>query len=352
MRRGLIEWSKTELPESVFDTRLARLRDAMKRDRVDAVVAYTNFTRPSAVSWLCGFIPYWSECILLVPHEGATTLISALSPRGKPWIASTAYADELIFAPKVGAEAARVLGESLPAGATIGVIELDDIPAAIGLALAGLDATLRDLTDAFAVLRCEGDAAQTALARKAAEIAHDALAAVPPGETSAAAAIALVDRTARGLGAEECYVAVTPDLQSTRHFVRLEGDAQLGAAFALRATVAYKGAWIRMIRSIVRDDVHGVLTTGAQRFADAIAALPQTGALDELEGWLVETARAAEPLAAIAGSGIEGRATFAPGVLVTVQATAIVDGLPLAFGSPVLAGSDHAPATFLVNPQF
>ena len=91
MRRGLIEWSKTELPESVFDTRIAAMRQAMAAAKIDTLVAYTNFTRPSAVSWLCDFIPYWSECALVVPKAGALTMVSAVSPRGKPWIESTTY---------------------------------------------------------------------------------------------------------------------------------------------------------------------------------------------------------------------------------------------------------------------
>ena len=85
MRRGLIEWSKTELPESVFDARIAAMRKTIAAGKIDALVAYTNFTRTSAVSWLCDFIPYWSECALVLPKSGPLTMVSAVSPRGKPW---------------------------------------------------------------------------------------------------------------------------------------------------------------------------------------------------------------------------------------------------------------------------
>jgi len=59
MRRGLIARSRVELPDAVFDARLVRLRAAM--GGLDALLVYTNNTRPAAVSWLVGFIPYWSE---------------------------------------------------------------------------------------------------------------------------------------------------------------------------------------------------------------------------------------------------------------------------------------------------
>ena len=67
MRRGLIARSAVELPDAVFDARLARLRAAMRG--FDFLLVYTNNTRPAGVSWLTGFVPYWSEALLVVPAE-------------------------------------------------------------------------------------------------------------------------------------------------------------------------------------------------------------------------------------------------------------------------------------------
>ena len=352
MRRGLIEWSKTELPESVFDTRIAAIRSEMATAKIDALVAYTNFTRPSAVSWLCSFVPYWSECALVVPSDGALTMISAVSPRGKPWIESTTYSQNLLFTPKIAPETARVLGEALPAGATIGVVELDEVPAAMGLALKGVDARLVDATDAFVAARAAGDAANTALAKTAAEIAHGALAAVAAGETDGARAVAAVDLAARRAGAEESYVAIAPDLRADTRLLRLEGPAKLGDVFALRATVAYKGTWVRMIRTIVRDDTTGAVKAGTAAFEAAIAALPNLEQLSALDTWLIETARAAQPLDAVAGSAVPHAEAFAPGSLVSVQASAVIDGTPILVGSPAIAGSNGTAGAFLVAPTF
>src|SRR5262249_25685022 len=68
MRRGLIAHSKVELPDAAFDARQARLRAAMAG--LDALLVYTNNTRPAGVSWLVGFIPYWSEAMLVLPRSG------------------------------------------------------------------------------------------------------------------------------------------------------------------------------------------------------------------------------------------------------------------------------------------
>jgi hypothetical protein len=352
MRRGLIEWSKDELPDSVFETRIAALRKEMAAAKIDALVAYTNFTRPSAVSWLNDFIPYWSECTLIVPLDGPMSMVSAVSPRGKPWIESVTFSENLYFTPKIAPETARILSESPAAGATIGVVELDEVPAAVGLALKGVAGKLVDATDVFMKARAAGDAANTALAKIAAEIAHNALAAVSAAETDGTKAVAAVDFAARAAGAEESYVAIAPDLYADTRLMRLEGPVQLGAAFALRATVAYKGTWVRMIRTIVRNDTNGAVKAGAEAFAAAIAALPNLDKLGSLDWWLVETARAAQPLDAVAGSAVPNAESFAPGSLVSVQASAVFDGIPVLVGSPVLAGSNGTAGAFLVAPTF
>ena len=50
MRRGLISWAKTELPEAVFAMRVAQAQAAMATDGLDAFVTYINITRPAAAS--------------------------------------------------------------------------------------------------------------------------------------------------------------------------------------------------------------------------------------------------------------------------------------------------------------
>src|SRR5258708_18685479 len=120
MRRGLIARSKTELPDAVFDARLERLRAAMRE--LDALLVYTNNTRPASVSWLTGFIPYWSEAMLVVPRNGLPVLVVALTFRVKPWIERTSRVAEVIHAPRVGTEAARLIA-GRKADAAVGVVD-------------------------------------------------------------------------------------------------------------------------------------------------------------------------------------------------------------------------------------
>ena len=109
MRRGLIARSLVELPDAVFDARLNRVRAAMRDAQFDALLIYTNNTRPAGVSWLAGFVPYWSEAILVVPRAGAPYLVAALSFRVKTWIERTSRIGEVLHTPRVGLKAAAEL---------------------------------------------------------------------------------------------------------------------------------------------------------------------------------------------------------------------------------------------------
>src|SRR6266853_3226228 len=160
MRRGLIARSKTELPDAVFDARLERLRAAMRE--LDALLVYTNNTRPAAVSWLTGFIPYWSEAMLVVPRNALPVLVVALTFRVKPWIERTSRVAEVINAPRVGIEAARLIA-GRKADAAVGVVDFDHLPLGIAddLGEAGPQLAMSDASDLFAMVRAPADPARS-----------------------------------------------------------------------------------------------------------------------------------------------------------------------------------------------
>src|SRR5437588_4935615 len=128
MRRGLMGWDAEELPISVLEERVRRLRAGMQTCGLDALIIYTNLVRPSAVSYLTGFTPYWSEGILLVGRDGPPVFATALSKRVASWIRSVSPVGEIVNAPRPGA----ILGERVAADASmkrIGILELDAFPA-------------------------------------------------------------------------------------------------------------------------------------------------------------------------------------------------------------------------------
>jgi creatinase/prolidase-like protein len=348
MRRGLIGRSKVELPDAVFDARLDRLRAAM--GGLDALLVYTNNTRPAGVSWLVGFIPYWSEAILVLPHTGPPVLVVALTFRVKPWIERTSRVAEVIFTPRIGIETARHVAAG-KADAAIGVVDFDHLSAGIAddLSEAGPRLAFSDASELFAALRASADPAEMLLTAHASSIAATALSRIDPSESGIGAIVAAVEGEARRLGAEEVYVAAAPDLARDRRLVRIEsssaGEPALGARFAVRASVAYKGSWVRRVVTIDRDVTAVCTEDAAATFAEAVARLPDDRALRQFASFVVEGCRLAQPLEALMGTRIADPRPPAPGAVVSVQACIEIGGRPVLLGAPALLGARGAAAS-------
>jgi len=352
MRRGLIAWSRAELPGAILAARVARAQAAMAAAGLDALVLYTNNTRTAAVSWLTGFVPYWSEGLCILPRTGGPMLVVALSNRVRRWIESVSRVERVVPSPRIGAEAGRVIAET-KANAAVGVVELDALRADVadGLRTAGAGLKLADATPLFEKLRGGADAAEIALAAKAGSIAQRALAAVPRRPDNAGTAIAAAEAQARALGAEEIYVAVAADLARDQRLVRIEQNPPaLGRSFAIRATVAYKGVWVRLTRTFGASD-HTLAQATAQ-LADAVSSLPDDHGFKDCPSWLVEGCRIAQPLEPLMGSRVVEPLRPAAGSVVSVQATIKVDGAPVVLGAPALLGAAGPAASLLVPPIF
>ncbi|MEA2903205.1 MAG: hypothetical protein QOI12_592 [Alphaproteobacteria bacterium] len=321
MRRGLMGWDRDELPKAALDARLARLRDAMARERLDAILLYTNLVRPSAVCWVTGFTPYWIDSILLVRSSGAPVLATALSKRVADWIRSVSALEEIVNTPKPGVAVGRMLADGRCRRA--GVLELDAFPAGFydDLVAAAPAAEFVDATAAFAAARRSLDAAERKLLEHADALARAALAAVDAGAARDAGEVAgLVEKHARLAAAEEAYIAVAPDLDADRRLVRVSGPTPLARRFAVRASIAYKGAWVRRTQSFARDDAgRQAIARGDAWLARAVAALgPErplaaqlAARLDDLPGaelkrWLAESCIGSYPLEAVAASATPG----------------------------------------------
>src|SRR5580704_7612650 len=254
MRRGLMAWDENELPRGVLVQRIEGLRAAMTRERLDGFILYTNLVQPSAVTYLTGFTPYWSDALLLVPKTGAPIFATALSKRVANWISSTNPLSEIVNTPKPGA----AVGARLAADGCrrVGVLELDRLPGGLYDEITGAAPTvaLADGSAAFASLRRRIDPAERGLLAHADALAVSALAQVDPDQAADAGAVAgLVEKQARLRGAEEAYIAVAADLAADRRMIRVSGPLLLAGRFALRASIAYKGSWVRRTRTFDRD---------------------------------------------------------------------------------------------------
>jgi hypothetical protein len=226
----------------------------MRRDGFDACLFYSNLVRPSAVCWLTGFTPYWIESLLLVEQNGQPVLATALSKRVSDWIRATSQLGEIINTPKPGTAIGQRLAVS--AARRVGVLELDALPAGLydDVMAAAPAGELIEATASFTAARRRLDVAERRLTERADTIALAALDQVDAVQVEDAGALAgLVEKHARLDAAEEAYIAIAPNLNSDRRMIRVSRPALLADRFAVRASIAYKGSWVRRTRTFARD---------------------------------------------------------------------------------------------------
>jgi len=350
MRRGLIARSSAELPDAALDARLARVRTAMRAEQLDALIVYTNNTRPAGVSWLTGFIPYWSEALLVLPRDGDPVLVVALTFRVKTWIERTSRVADVIHTPRIGLEAGRRIAAA-KADAAVGIVDFDNLSAGIvdDLREGGPRLALRDASALFAQARVVADDAEIALATKAASIARHALAQIPADGTDLGEALAAAEAAARRLGAEEIYLAAAPDLPRDHRLRRIEGEVARGPSFAVRASVAYKGSWVRMGRTIGCG--RAASEAAVAQFAAAVGTLPSAHGFANFASWVLEGCRLTQPLELLMDSRVASSSAALPSI-VSVQARIDVGGEPLLVGAPALLGKDGETPQLLASPNF
>ena len=318
MRRGLMAWDSDEIPIAALRQRVERLQTALVQANQDAIVLYTNFVRSGAVSYLTAFSPYWAEGVLLVSQQGEPVFATTLSKRVGNWIQSVKPIGELINTPTPG----KALGERLAAQAKmrrVAILELDNFPSGLysELAAALPDVEIIDGSESFAAARGTLDAVEHRLLEKAEAIAKNALEHFRFGLVDVGVAVGAVEVHARLHGAEEVYVAIAPNLDADRRFIRLSGDRPLGRRFAIRATVAYKGTWVRRTKTYAPDgkDRSAIVRADAwfeallpsldasrslhEQIRAAVAALPDA----QLANWIAEASVGTRPLAVVASSG-------------------------------------------------
>src|SRR5215468_7372881 len=322
MRRGLMGWDEAELPKSALSARLERLQAAMARENLDALLLYTNLVRPAAVCWLTGFTPYWIESLLLVPAKGTPMLATALSKRVADWIRTTAWLDEIVNTPRPG----TAIGQRLAGCKRVGVLELDALPAGLNddIVASAPKVELIDADSMFASVRRHIDDAERKLIEKADALALAALDQVDVAATDAGALAGLVEKNARLAGAEEAYIAIAPDLDLDRRLIQVSGPAPLARRFAVRASIAYKGAWVRHTKSFARDpqgaramasadawlaEVRSSIFAGLPFGSQIAASLTLPRSADHLlrRSWIAESCKGSYPLEVVDSSRSPGK---------------------------------------------
>ena len=338
MRRGLMAWDAEEIPLAALQERVRRLKTEMAAADHDAMILYTNFIRSAAVSYLTAFSPYWADGMLLVPRDGEPLFATTLSKRVGSWIQTVKPIGDLVTSPAPGTALGKRLAE-VADGRRVAILELDKFPGGLfdelTTALPGIEFV--EGAETFAKARSMLDEVERGLLGKADSIAQQALHSLDPRDCNLGEAVGAVEKAARLQGAEEIYIAIAPDLDSDRCFLRLSGDRALGRRFAIRATVAYKGNWVRSTKTYSREETDRLAIARADaRFKEILSQIDsrrpiadQTAIMGNVtpDDWILEAASGTTPLAVITSSkAVHGMPSHGPGLILSMSTT--VDGVP------------------------
>jgi creatinase/prolidase-like protein len=361
MRRGLISWSRDEVPHAVLEGRVARLQEQMHAANLDVMLVYTSFARPSAVAWLTHFVPYWNEALLVVSPTGAPVLLAAFSKRVHDWIRSVSHLGEVRSAPELGRAAVDFLEERFPKPSSIGVLELDALPWSVAEPLVKSDYGhgLVDATGLFATIRQPADEVEIRLARRAATIAVQAFKTIPTKAKRASELLSALEGSARLAGAEEVLPRIAPDLRADATLRRFEGDALLGERYAVELSVAYKATWVRITRCVSTQAVPPSWRGAAERFVETAERLNEANLSLEPQvagsvrpgktvAWTLETCRGSPPLSIVATGEARSPSALPGGSLACLSLQLDLDDGPWLGGEPFILGSGRQPSRLLI----
>ncbi len=361
MRRGLISWSRDEVPPAILEGRVARLQEQMRAADLGVVLIYTSFARPSAAAWLTHFVPYWNEALLVVFPSGAPVLLAAFSKRVHDWIRSVSHLGEVRSAPDLGRVAGAFLKERPPEPSRIGVLELDALPWSVAepLVKSEYGRALVNATGLFASIRQPADEVEIRLARRAATIAAQAFKAIPTGAKRASELLSALEGSARLDGAEEVLPRLAPDLRADATLRRLEDDVLLGERYAVELSVAYKATWVRITRCVSTQAAplswHGAadrFVETAERLNEANLSLePQVAGsmrLRKTDAWTLETCRGSPPLSIVATGETPSPSALPGGSLACLSLQLDLDDGPWLGSAPLILGSRGQPSRLLI----
>jgi hypothetical protein len=356
MRRGLVSWSREELPQAALDARVERLQRAMRAPGLAAVLAYGSFAQPAVVQWLSNFLPYWGDAMLAVFPEGQPVLLTALTRRVHPWIHAVSHTGEVVTAPRLGASVVALLDARVAPGERIGVIARDRLPWRVAMTLADSahGHALVDASELFTGVRQPADPAELGLAARAASIAGSALRAIPSHASSTSAVTAAVEAAARLAGAEEVLQRVAPDLAIDSVPRRVEGGERLGHRYAVDLSLAYKGVWVRAARCLGREPLP-LSWQRARHWFEATAAALQAGSAQpvfdnapgDVRGWTLEACIGPHALQCVASLPTGCLHPLSPGTLAMFSVELRLDDGPWLASVPLVLGQPGTPARLL-----
>lgn len=257
MKRGLIEWDKSELSEEEFSSRIKKTRRLMRAEGLDAIAVYGDAYQPGNLSYLTNFVPYADTGIFVLPVAGSPKLFTTHAYRNIPWFKTITWLKDIVCTNDLGKDFTDYLNSLDLNHRKIGLIPTRDFPFPIyELLKEQLGCDLIDLTRVFEDLRAVKSNTEMKFTREAAKIAvasYKRLREVfRPGMTGYDLA-AEVELTARQSAAEDLLFFIQQDKALSG--LTLPKSQAIEELCCVEISIEYKGYWAKLGRTLISDNV-------------------------------------------------------------------------------------------------
>jgi len=244
-----------------------RVREVLAEDRLSALVVYSELWRSNSARFFSNYMPYFNRALLVLPLEGAPTLLCGLSPRVYGWIRSVTTIEDVKPAGNFARPLAQLAAERH--WSRIGCLEFEKFPYDLRKALRSesIDMVPMELDRVYSA---GNDSVELLMRRKAATLARQVLAEEMPTGVGRPdhRLVGRLERRLRREGVEDLITLVT------------NGDAApappMGAllreSFSVSLAVEYRGHWVRLARPNLEEAL-----LRCKSLFDATLTRPQAG---------------------------------------------------------------------------
>jgi len=241
MKRGLITWDKSEIPPSVFERRVDRVRRVLAERELAALVVYSELWRSNQARFFSNYMPYFNRALLVIPRDLPVTLLCGLSPRVYGWIRSVTTIEDVRPAGNFAKPLFEIAAERK--WTRIGALDFPQFPYDIHKVIQTGTLEVASV-ESSAVFVPGEDETEVAIRKKAADMVRRILDEEMPGGVGKLDHhfVGQLERRFRRAGAEDLIVLLT------------NGDtvpappkgASLKPGYSVSIALEYRGHWVRV----------------------------------------------------------------------------------------------------------
>ena len=251
MKRGLIEWNKSVLPEGEFFLRIEKTKSLMENLKLDVIAIYGDAAQSANLSYLTHFFPYSDTGIFVLTSSRKVKLFTTHAYRNIPWFNTITWLKDIVCTNNIGEDFTNYIHSLDFKHGRVGLVCTSLFPYPVYKNLKeNTEASLHDMTREFEDMRIEKSETELKFTDEAAKIAVESFKRLNevfiPGKTGYELA-AEIELVARQHKAQDLFFSLQPN---NSDFVLTQPTSKsLNQTCSAEICVEYLGYWAKLGRT-------------------------------------------------------------------------------------------------------